>query len=230
MDIQSGGRSPTFWKGMWYLGVGGCWCFYQWCLDAVGDRGSLWLKCLSFRGLCCQVDVTPHAQWGLWGRGTTVGKCGGFWDTVEPCLCRDGKRSMGLMGWWWETKMSGNRQPFRVGPVREAYWEPSSPQLPGLAWGGEPGGGKNRKKEGGPSNRVLTHHPNTRLLFWSGTWAGGLCLNRSYSMCPCRMLWSITSLCYPSKKQLHNCAHMCVMPVGREEKATNLAGFFVWRA
>lgn len=43
--------------------------------------------------------------------------------------------------------MSGNRQPFRVGPVREAYWDPSSPQLPGLAWGGEPGGGKNRKKE-----------------------------------------------------------------------------------
>lgn len=26
------------------------------------DREGLWLKFLSFRGLCCQVAVTPHAQ------------------------------------------------------------------------------------------------------------------------------------------------------------------------
>lgn len=44
----------------------------QWYFDAVEDRDQLWLKFLSFRGLCCQVAVTPHAWWGVmrqWGSG-----------------------------------------------------------------------------------------------------------------------------------------------------------------
>lgn len=167
--------------------------------------------------------------WGL------LGNCGGLQDTVEPCLCRDGYRSMGLMGWWWETAMSGNRQPFRVGPVREAYWGPSSLPLTELACGGQTGGGTNGKKRGGLSKRVHTLHPTIRLLFWRVTWASSPGLKRTYSMCPRKMLWSITSLGYLSfkktkKQQLQSTEHICVMLAGSEEKETNLAGCLVWRA
>lgn len=168
---------------------------------------------------------------GGYEAGELLGKCGGFWDTVEPCLCRDGYRSMGLMGWWWETEMSGNRHPFRVGPVREAYWETLGPIITSAPWAGEErlGEGKIEKRRG-LSNRVHTHHPTKRLLFWRVTWASGRGLNWIYNLCPGKLLRSITSLCYLSKKQFHNGAHMCVMLVGSEVKATNLVGFLIWRA
>lgn len=49
-----------------------------------GDRGRLWLKFLSFRGLCCQVAVTPHAQWEAMMQGDYWGSGAGFGTKWSP--------------------------------------------------------------------------------------------------------------------------------------------------
>lgn len=135
--------------------------------------------------------------------GGLLGNCGRLRDTVEPCLCRDGHRSVGLMGWWWETEMSRNRQPFRVGLVREAWWGPSSLPLTELARGELTGGGT-RKKEGNCPT-ALAHFPLPYVYYfcmWPEPAAHGL--KGTYSTCPPKMLWSITPLCYPSEEKKKN--------------------------
>lgn len=173
------------WSGKWSLTLGhacGIWGMLMllavvfWCRC----RGRLWLKCLSFRDLCSQVDVTTHSQWG------DMRQCGGFWDTVEPCLCRDSYRAMGLMGWWWETAMLGNRHPFRAGPVREAYWESLGPphhlHSLCLAVVERLGGGRTEKRKG-VSNTVHKLHPcHTFIISVLSTWASDLRRNRTDSM------------------------------------------------
>lgn len=164
----------------------------HWCFKAVGDRMRLWLKFLSFRGLCCQVAVTPHAQWGAMRQGDLVGKWGGLWDKVEPCLCGDGHRGTGLMGWWWETEMSGKQTPIQSETSKRGLMGNygAHHHLRSLAWVGEEELGEGRKeKRGGLSCRVHTHHPTTGLLFWGVTWASCHGVHRTYSMCPCKMLW-----------------------------------------
>ncbi len=77
--------------------VGGCRCFKEWCFDALGDRGRLWLKFLSFRGLCCQVAVMPHAQWGAMRQGYYWGSGVGFGTKWSPVSA-----GMVTEAWdWW---------------------------------------------------------------------------------------------------------------------------------
>lgn len=106
---------------------------------------------------------------GVYETAALVGKQGGFWDKVEPCLCRDGHRVMGLMGWWWKMKMSGNRHPLRVGPVRDAYWGTWRPIITSAVcaalrrsnWGRE----EYRKKGG--TLQLVSHTSETLLVYYS---------------------------------------------------------------
>lgn len=156
--------------------------------------------------------------------GGLLGNCGGLRDTVEPCLCRDGHRSMGLMGWWWETEMSRNRQPFRVGLVREAYWGPSSLPLTEQAWGGLTGGGAHRKKTATVQQGSHTSLYHTFIILVRDRSQQPMA-SKEPTVCVCQRCCD-QLLLYRTSGQ----AHICALLAGSKQKETYLAGCLVWRA
>ncbi len=177
-----------------------------WC-----TRGTLrlWLKFLSFRGLCCLAAVTPHAQWGLWGRRTT-GEVG--WDLGQS-------GALSLQGWLKRNGIDGvvmrdwdvrEQTPIQSGTSKRGLLGNSGAHhhLGSLDWRAKTGGGKNREK-GRLSNRVHTHRPTMGLLFWCVTWASCSGVYRRYSMCPCKMLWVNYFSMLPKWKTTSQCTYVC---------------------
>lgn len=81
---------------------------------------------------------------------------------------------------------SGTSKRGLLGPIiTSAYWA----GLRRTDWGRD-----EWNKRGGLSKGVQTLHPTICLLFWCVTWASSPGLKRTYSMCPRKMLRSITSL------------------------------------
>lgn len=94
-------------------------------------------------------------------------------------------------------EMSGNRHPFRVGPVREAYWGTLGPIITSALWAGPER--RALERVGRQSDRVHTHQPHCGFIILACDLSQLPPVSTQPTVCVCARCWeSITSLRYRS--------------------------------